>query len=715
MPVLPSVGDHVGRYRIERQLGIGGMGVVYAATDLELGRTVALKVISAALGEQEFVERFQREAEVLARLNSPHVIAIYDVGEHDGIPYIVTQFISGGDLGDLIKARGPMPPHLAAQVCAQTAEALSDAHRVGVIHRDIKPSNVLLRNPDDLREPMVYLCDFGIAHTEQDGITQAGTVSGTWSYMSPECGRGEPASVASDVYALGCLLWAALAGRAPYAGTDVEIAIAHQTAPVPQLPGTDDLSTAVNQILLRSMAKEPWARYDDMDRMRDDLMALRALPVPDGPLLPPGYAEATATGQGAAAAYATSTSVRGTATTGRRSRAGLIAGIAVGALVLVGGGAALAVTRPWAGGEPGDDPSGGRPTVAGPVLGDVDSDGFGDVLAYPEAQNEFDKTQTIAVTTFLSDGEKLTPSTETVTGDASMVQHRFSGDFDGDGVGEGALLSQEKSGEDIVLSADLSGGGKLSTVVEPPKVKGTYYNVEPGDLDGDGVDDLFWVFADTKDNLWTGTVNVQAQLLKDGKVEAAKQLLTQPGDETDHVSLGDVNGDDKADLVVTGQLENADEGVFEGHVQVATWIGDGTGAFEQVPQTTSVFHGTFQHVNLADMDGDGRDEYYFVQYASQNDEVRVGEFDDDNVLQKPRALGVFTSPDNYDDRFLIRDVNGDGRADVVHFYKPEKNQAYRLDVALSDGEHYSSAAEWAVWEDGPTNVFPYQLMGEELM
>ena len=170
---------------------MGGMGVVYAATDTRLDRRVALKLVSGQLaGDPSFVTRFQREAAVLARLDSPHIVAIFDHGEQDGTPYIATQYVGGGDLGALIAGRGALPPQLALRVCAQIAGALADAHRVGVIHRDVKPSNVLLRDPD-AAELHAYLCDFGIAQTESEGLTTAGAIAGSWAYLAPERANGD--------------------------------------------------------------------------------------------------------------------------------------------------------------------------------------------------------------------------------------------------------------------------------------------------------------------------------------------------------------------------------------------------------------------------------------------------------------------------------------------------------------------------------------------
>lgn len=271
---MPEPGDEFGRYRIESRLGQGGMGVVYLAHDLTLDRRVALKVVAGLLaGDPAFRDRFQREATTLARLDSPHIITIYDHGEYDGLPFIATQYVAGGDLGTLIRTRGALPPPLAARICAQVVDALADAHRAGVIHRDVKPANVLLRDPDSA-EPTAYLCDFGIAQTDSQGLTGTGMLAGTWAYLAPERAAGATASAASDLYAVGCLLWALLTGRPPYGGSDVEMAIAHRDAPIPRLPGRDPLSRRLNAVVSRAMAKDPAARYPTAEAFRADLLAL---------------------------------------------------------------------------------------------------------------------------------------------------------------------------------------------------------------------------------------------------------------------------------------------------------------------------------------------------------------------------------------------------------------------------------------------------------
>ncbi|MDE0776313.1 MAG: serine/threonine-protein kinase, partial [Nocardioides sp.] len=287
MAHFPSVGEDFGAYRITRQLGRGGMGVVFAAEQVGLGRTVALKVLSPDLAEQDdYRQRFAREASVLARVDSPHIISIFDHGEHDGCLYIATQYVAGGDLSVALEAHGPVPAAQACEVAAQLALALSDAHQAGVVHRDLKPSNVLLRSISS--DVFAYLCDFGIAQDRSPGLTVPGAVAGTFAYLAPERTRGEPATPAADLYALGCVLWTALTARTPYAGTDVEIGMAHVSAPVPQLVESSSVAAAINALLRTAMAKQPAARFPSADAMRSALqeVARLARSTPHPPLVP---------------------------------------------------------------------------------------------------------------------------------------------------------------------------------------------------------------------------------------------------------------------------------------------------------------------------------------------------------------------------------------------------------------------------------------------
>lgn len=275
MTRFPAVGDVFGRYRVVEIIGRGGMGVVFSAVQEDLDRKVALKVLAPELASDErFRSRFTREASALAKLDSPHIIHIYEHGEHDGCLFIATQLVGGGDLRNLLEATGGLPALRAIEIVAQVCAALADAHAAGVVHRDIKPANVLLRRSD--AEDFAYVCDFGIAQTNDEQRTRSVGVVGTVAYMAPERHRGAEATVASDVYSAGCLLWATLTGAPPYAGTDVQVAMAHLHETVPVLPGIGQLQLSVSAIVRRAMAKSPEERYPSASTMRADLLAALA-------------------------------------------------------------------------------------------------------------------------------------------------------------------------------------------------------------------------------------------------------------------------------------------------------------------------------------------------------------------------------------------------------------------------------------------------------
>lgn len=377
-PGYPVPGEMVGPYRIERRLGFGGMGVVFAAFDASLQRSVALKIISPHLADDEgFRARFVREAQAQASVRSPHVVAVHSHGEADGRLYIATELVDAGDLGRLVLEHGPPPLPVALDILAQVASGLADAHAAGLVHRDIKPANVLLRRRED--GVQAYLADFGIAR--QVGVdpafTQVGGTVGTPSYMAPELHTGGRAGLESDIYSLGCLLWAALTGTAPFAGgSDYEVVTAHREQPVPQLRGGTPATDKVNQILLRSLAKRPTERYVGAGAMARDLRAAIALvesseerAVPAGGSGRPVAGRTHVSGSGAPAAPEGSSIFgnRHTPTptpapprvispspatpgyTGRRRRVALVV-VAVLLALVAGAGVAYALTR-----DSGDD------------------------------------------------------------------------------------------------------------------------------------------------------------------------------------------------------------------------------------------------------------------------------------------------------------------------------------------------------------------------
>jgi serine/threonine-protein kinase len=254
------VGRRLGPYELQSKLGSGGMGTVYRAVHRTLGQTRAIKILPPMLANDEsFVKRFQREAMIAANLHHPHVVQIYDVREEDGYFYIAMELIEGSSLEDLIRQQGALPGPRIIALLRQLAEALDFAHGRSVLHRDIKPANVLVR-PDG----HVTLADFGIARAAtQSGLSLTHGAIGTPAYMAPEIWRGEPATPAVDLYALGIMAFQMLTGRLPFPEpTPASLMNAHLTKPPPS-PRTvaPHLPTAVERVVTRQLAKQPLARY----------------------------------------------------------------------------------------------------------------------------------------------------------------------------------------------------------------------------------------------------------------------------------------------------------------------------------------------------------------------------------------------------------------------------------------------------------------------
>ena len=205
--------ERIGRYRLERELGRGGMASVFLGRDSELDRPVAVKVLSEALaGDAAFRSRFEREARLAARLSHPNLVGVYDVGEDGGRPFIVLEYVAGENLAELLTRRGRLPPDESRGLALQAARALAHVHEAGLVHRDVKPQNLLLRGDGTLK-----LADFGIARAaDATAFTQAGTVLGTAAYLAPEQTLGEEVTAAADVYSLGAVLYELLTGRPPF-------------------------------------------------------------------------------------------------------------------------------------------------------------------------------------------------------------------------------------------------------------------------------------------------------------------------------------------------------------------------------------------------------------------------------------------------------------------------------------------------------------------
>ena len=370
-------GDVFVNHRIEGLAGRGGMGIVYRAIDLDLDRTVALKVITPALAEDaDFRKRFVAESKAAASIEHPHVIPVYHAGEHEGVLFIVMRFIDGPDLRALVRAQGALDPERAAHVVAQLGAALDAAHAHGLVHRDVKPANVLLGEDDH-----PYLTDFGLtkrsATSGDGGLSRAGGWVGTLGYVAPEQIRGGRVDARTDVYALGCVLVFALTGQAPYVGESDEATLwAHLNSP----PPSESVPPEFEGVVARALAKDPSDRYPsagDLGRAALAAAGRSAAPGPErnvarGAAAPPGLSATAATARVAAPDAETNISPAGdggtaTAMTGRpgtggsplarvpalvRGPLGLIAAIAlapvivVAAILLLSGGGDEQPSRP---------------------------------------------------------------------------------------------------------------------------------------------------------------------------------------------------------------------------------------------------------------------------------------------------------------------------------------------------------------------------------
>ena len=273
-----------GRYSLERELGRGGMGVVYLARDVALDRLVALKLLPPALAAQPALrQRFLREARTAAKLSHPHVIPIFAVEEVGEFVFFVMAYVEGETLGQRIRSRGPLSATEASRILREVSWALAYAHAQGVVHRDIKADNILL----EAGSGRALVADFGIArHTEATGITAVGEVVGTAEYMSPEQASGEPVDGRSDIYALGVLGFYALSGRPPFEGPNLAAVLAqHITQPAPAVTSLahgvpSRLARAIDRCLLK-LPDERFQKAEDLaEALTQSLEVRRDLPPP---------------------------------------------------------------------------------------------------------------------------------------------------------------------------------------------------------------------------------------------------------------------------------------------------------------------------------------------------------------------------------------------------------------------------------------------------
>ncbi|GAA0583760.1 serine/threonine-protein kinase [Streptomyces crystallinus] len=307
------VGRRIAGYRIEREIGRGGMAVVYRARDLRLERTVALKLLAPELARNDtFRQRFTHESRVAAAIDHPHIVPVFEAGETDGVLYIAMRYVAGRDLRALLDQEGPLPVATAARIAAQVASALDAAHEHDLVHRDVKPGNVLVAPGTDSDHPEhVYLTDFGLTKKSLSltGFTTVGQFVGTLDYVAPEQISGRPVDGRCDVYSLACVVYETMAGTPPFQrDDDMALLWAHQYDPPPALTERrPDIAAGVDAVMAKALAKIPDDRYDSCLAFVAALRAaasgagpgghpptqvdLRVIGAPEPPTPPPGPPE----------------------------------------------------------------------------------------------------------------------------------------------------------------------------------------------------------------------------------------------------------------------------------------------------------------------------------------------------------------------------------------------------------------------------------------
>ncbi|MGS2615077.1 protein kinase domain-containing protein [Micromonospora sp. LZ34] len=342
MAVLSSEVVLSGRYRLDERVATGGMGDVWRASDLVLGRPVAVKVLLPALvSDPDFIARFRAEARIMAALRHPGIVQVFDCGEDD-LPdgsradYLVMEFVTGQPLSKRIEAAGRLDVAETMSIVAQVAQALHAAHTGGIVHRDVKPSNLLVQE-----DGSVVLVDFGVARsTNVTSITSTNAVPGTALYMAPEQAAGRPVSGATDIYALGAVAYCCLTGSPPFTGDNpLQVAVRHLDDEPPELP--HDIPEAVRVLVGRALAKDPADRFGSGAAMAAAARAAVSDPSAPTAMVPAGAAGLRQAGPDTRTDMPAAVG----AATGRRRRGTLVGATGVVVVALTALGVALGAAR----------------------------------------------------------------------------------------------------------------------------------------------------------------------------------------------------------------------------------------------------------------------------------------------------------------------------------------------------------------------------------
>lgn len=642
-----NVPGMIGPYRLEQQVASSENAVVYKAMDTRLNRAVAIKVL---LGQNardpEFVTRFDKQATLMAKLDSPHIMGVYTNGRtNDGAPFLVSQFADGGDVGSLLKARGRLPGSMAADICAQIADGLAAIHSpdIGIVHGDVRPSNVLLR--DGNTPPYVYLSGFAATLTEDSATARPGIHSGAWDYLSPERTMGAPATPAGDLYSLGCLFYELVTGTVPFAGAnDVETAMAHGSQPIPTLPGRDDFTLQANDLLSGEgglLTKDPARRTADAVRVRDRFAAMAGRQM--------GFSSGA------------------TVTLKRAGRRWWFAAAAA-AVVLVAGGVATGVTLKLT----EDTPV--KPRAL--VTGDFDGDGNGDLVFGSQFGGLNGRLAFEPIVQFSSSGKSFRAAKE-LKGQFGMLM----GDIDGDGIEDAVTVSGRGSNITVESNNEAHKNGSVQV-----PVSGRRFAILCDDFNGDKRADIAVVSVgngkklpdepEEVEKLTDLTYHFTVSLSQeDGTWARAKDWLTGSWNgsfDGVYFAAGDVNGDGKADISFGSGPD--DPGVVVGQMLIS----DGK-SFDRVEMPAETMKSFAEHTGahsalFADVDGDGRDELIEHQGEDKGDAIAVYDYEPSSETFVQAPSWTMSDPIDHHSlnsdvwagpRPMVSDVNGDGYEDLV--------------------------------------------------